>query len=264
MASIFGISLKEFSMSSDTDATDIIGGYEQQDFNRQISQMAENIRVVISDLLVQSRDAHEQTVYSDLISLLLVLQTLNYDISSIRAQLRETLETMSRCPQSVIEMMGQLEHLLSESVLETATGKFRWYDGVLVDALNQGDWIVLHNASLCNPSVLDRLNSLLEPNGSLILHEFTDAEGNPRIIEPHRDFRLFLTLDPSYGELSRAMRNRAVEIAVERPSTTSRGISFFALLTGSLSSYPSERFYSESANIACHLRVLRSISIVSK
>jgi midasin len=227
IASSVGVSLKEFSMSSDTDATDIIGGYEQQDFNRQISQMAENVRVEISLLLAQSRESPEQCFYSDLISLLSSLQTLSYKASSVQIQIKEILGMKVQCPQYPVQMLEQLNRLLSESVSGTATGKFRWYDGVLVDALNQGDWIVLHNASLCNPSVLDRLNSLLEPSGSLILHEFTDADGNPRIIKPHKNFRLFLTLDPSYGELSRAMRNRAVEIAVDRPKTTSLGILFW-------------------------------------
>jgi midasin len=85
---------------------------------------------------------------------------------------------------------------------------------VLIDALTKGSWIILENANLCNPSVLDRLNSLLEPNGFLVLHECTDASGAPRIIVPHQNFRLFITMDPRYGELSRAMRNRAVEVAV--------------------------------------------------
>ncbi|CAM9487941.1 unnamed protein product, partial [Ectocarpus sp. 8 AP-2014] len=40
---------------------------------------------------------------------------------------------------------------------------FCWSDGVLVQALERGDWIVLDGANLCSSSVLDRLNPLLEP-----------------------------------------------------------------------------------------------------
>lgn len=103
-----------------------------------------------------------------------------------------------------------------------ADPKFEWLDGVIVQALQKGDWLVLDNANLCNASVLDRLNSLLEPEGSLIINEHCGADGEPRIIKPHSEFRIFLTVDPRYGELSRAMRNRAVEIYIEPQSFTSR------------------------------------------
>lgn len=33
-----------------------------------------------------------------------------------------------------------------------------------------------------------------------------------RVIRPHPSFRLFATLNPKYGDISRAMRNRAVEV----------------------------------------------------
>ena len=42
--------------------------------------------------------------------------------------------------------------------------------------------------------------------------------GQPRIVRPHPNFRIFLTMDPSYGEVSRAMRNRCVEIALPHPT----------------------------------------------
>jgi len=64
---------------------------------------------------------------------------------------------------------------------------------------------------------LDRLNSLLEPDGFLSINEHCGPGGEPKVVRPHKDFRLFLTMDPRYGELSRAMRNRAIEIYVDAP-----------------------------------------------
>ena len=72
--------------------------------------------------------------------------------------------------------------------------------------------MVLDNANLCNPSVLDRLNPLLEPHGLLYLNECGNTAHGPRVIAPHPDFRLFLTFDPKHGEVSRAMRNRGIEL----------------------------------------------------
>jgi midasin len=84
----------------------------------------------------------------------------------------------------------------------------------LCRAIENGHWVLLNNANLCNPTVLDRLNPLLEPNGSLYLNECGTESGGPRVITPHPGFRLFLALDPKHGEVSRAMRNRGIEICV--------------------------------------------------
>ncbi|KAG0638072.1 hypothetical protein HOY80DRAFT_1080648, partial [Tuber brumale] len=88
----------------------------------------------------------------------------------------------------------------------------KWVDGMLIDAIEQGRWLVLDNANLCSPSVLDRLNSLLEPNGCLIVNEHNGKDGRPKIVHPSPGFRLFLTMNPGHGELSRAMRNRGIEV----------------------------------------------------
>lgn len=80
----------------------------------------------------------------------------------------------------------------------------------------------------CRASVLDRLNPLLEPGGVLPLTECgvspddntSESEvagrntSSHRIVRPHPNFRLFLTADPACGEVSRAMRNRCVEISL--------------------------------------------------
>ncbi|PWA02130.1 hypothetical protein BB558_001727 [Smittium angustum] len=101
-------------------------------------------------------------------------------------------------------------------------GRFEFVDGVLIDALVNGYWLLVDKANLCSPSVLDRLNGLLEPNGVLTLGEcglVEDVNGNQvvRTIRKHENFRIILTVDPKYGELSRAMRNRGIEISMIPP-----------------------------------------------
>lgn len=64
--------------------------------------------------------------------------------------------------------------------------------------------------------MLDRLNPLFERGGRLALPEAgLQAGGTVREISPHPDFRLFLVVDPSGGELSRAMRNRGLEVHLD-------------------------------------------------
>lgn len=98
--------------------------------------------------------------------------------------------------------------------------QFGWVDGPLLVAMKEGHWLVFDNANLCSPSVLDRLNSLCEPNGYLTLTERGHVNGAAEIIYPHPDFRLILLIDPRNGELSRAMRNRGVEIHLTEKTIT--------------------------------------------
>ncbi|KAG9432193.1 midasin [Apis mellifera carnica] len=84
--------------------------------------------------------------------------------------------------------------------------------------LRNGTWLLLDQVNLCSPAILDRLNGLLEPNGALTIGEKgVDESGDVFTVRPHKDFRLFLAMDPRHGEISRAMRNRGVEISIPTP-----------------------------------------------
>lgn len=50
-----------------------------------------------------------------------------------------------------------------------------------------------------------------------MVNECGNVDGKPVIVHPHKQFRMFLTVNPTYGEVSRAMRNRGVEIFVMKP-----------------------------------------------
>ena len=63
--------------------------------------------------------------------------------------------------------------------------RFEWRDGPLTVAAEAGAWLLLESANLCSPAVLDRLNSLLEPSGSILLNEVGSLEGQPRLLTPH-------------------------------------------------------------------------------
>lgn len=116
---------------------------------------------------------------------------------------------------SLTSLSTQLHHIQSlASDSSTVIGNFEWLDGELVLALEQGHWLLLENVNFCSASVLDRLNPVLERDGVLMINECGLSEGQVRIIKPHKNFRLFLTMDLQYGEVSRAMRNRCVEIVL--------------------------------------------------
>ena len=57
----------------------------------------------------------------------------------------------------------------------------------------------------------------MEPSGSITLNECGIVDGKPVVLHPHPNFRMFLTVNPNHGEVSRAMRNRGVEIFMMQP-----------------------------------------------
>lgn len=113
-------------------------------------------------------------------------------------------------PQEISTKIKELQKIDPHSV----TGRFEWIDGMLIKALEEGHWILMDNVNFCNPSVLDRLNPLLENNGYLLVNERGTIDGQVKIIRPHPNFRIFLTMDPKNGEISRPMRNRGIEICI--------------------------------------------------
>ncbi|KAF8466620.1 hypothetical protein BDZ91DRAFT_848756 [Kalaharituber pfeilii] len=90
-------------------------------------------------------------------------------------------------------------------------GKLSFQEGVLVEALRKGHWIVLDELNLAPTDVLEALNRLLDDNRELLIPETQE------VVRPHKDFMLFATQNPPglYGGrkvLSRAFRNRFLEL----------------------------------------------------
>ncbi|ODV93781.1 hypothetical protein PACTADRAFT_71717 [Pachysolen tannophilus NRRL Y-2460] len=217
IASVVGVKVEEFSMNSDVDSMDILGGYEQVDFTRIISQLCSELQEVLLNLTAINlrSSTSEPAIIARVLDLLSYVTYNSIDTSNF-GELMENLNSFMNFTNNT-ELFKILEKgkSLLKRIHENSGVKFEWFDGLLVQAVEKGSWLILDNANLCSPSVLDRLNSLLEPNGSLIINECSAEDGLPRCIKPHPNFRLFLTMDPKHGELSRAMRNRGVEVFVE-------------------------------------------------
>ena len=67
-----------------------------------------------------------------------------------------------------------------------------WVDGVLTEAMRNGEWIVLDEIDAALPEVLFVLQSVLDDDGYLVLAEKDDKE----IVHKHKDFRIFATCNP--------------------------------------------------------------------
>ena len=121
---------------------------------------------------------------------------------------------------------------------------FEWHDGILIEAMRSGDWLVLDEINLADPAVIERVRYLLESEGYLVLSEHEgekwisthaydrlireELKKNPgrsveeisrelqnrKIFKIHPNFRLFATMNPPSEEyegrkrLSEAMMNK--------------------------------------------------------
>ncbi len=98
--------------------------------------------------------------------------------------------------------------------ISNAEGKLVFQEGILVEAVKKGYWIVLDELNLAPSEVLEALNRLLDDNRELFIPETQE------VIKAHPQFMLFATQNPPglYGGrkvLSRAFRNRFIELHMD-------------------------------------------------
>ena len=159
----------------------------------------------------------------------------------LRVKATKSLASAAKLAQQQISFDSNRDRAANKSSSATANFAFEWVDSVLLRAIEAGDWVVLENVNHCSPSVLDRLNAFLEPEGELLINEcgpvlsWDAASGTyvetPRVVKAHPNFRLFMTMDPRYGSISRAFRNRCIELFVEPRVSDSQNTSPHATLT---------------------------------
>ncbi|KAF8967136.1 hypothetical protein BDZ97DRAFT_1903538 [Flammula alnicola] len=217
LADFTGNPLWEVSVNSATDTTDILGSFEQVDARRRLT--------AILDEMIDLLELDLRSIVGSKVSPTSHNQARALRISCERVSthnLPNFIEQMTSLISAVVSSgsTSKIRYQEIQSSIETlssslsSVGQFEWVDGPLVNAMKSGQWILLDGANLCGASVLDRLNSLCESGGSLTLTERGIVDGKVQLIKPHPNFRLFMSVDPHYGELSRAMRNRGIEIAL--------------------------------------------------
>lgn len=232
LAALAGVDINFLAINADLDANDLIGSFEQSDPLRHVQAFLAHTELLIRRLLTQVMPSPLRgsdrfvSILLEVLSCASSKHTRKEKVASVASHLASAkgilqeyehsfnTDTTSELLRTVSELY-QRSSEIAEVSLEPTAARFEWIDGTLVKAVERGSWVVLDNANLCSSSVLDRLNSLLEVDGSLIINEHSAEDGAARTIKPHANFRIFLTMDPLYGEISRAMRNRVVELFVQ-------------------------------------------------
>lgn len=91
---------------------------------------------------------------------------------------------------------------------ELEKGETVWKDGVLLDAMKNGKWLVADEINVALPEILFVLHSLLDDDRMITV---SNHEGE--VVKPHADFRFFATMNPpeEYAgtkELNKAFQSR--------------------------------------------------------
>ncbi|RRT66389.1 hypothetical protein B296_00040228 [Ensete ventricosum] len=219
LAHLTGNVLHELNLSSGTDVTDLLGCFEQYNSFRSYRDVITQVERYVSEYfgLRLERDwkgliNERRNLFSKWFAFL-VSKICNSHPTSLFPRLWKH----DLCSSLNLLIVKTLLYIQKKETMKPSAN-FEWVSGILIKAIENGEWVVLQNANLCNPTVLDRINSLVEPNGSITINECGLADGKPLVLDAHPKFQMFLTVDPTHGEVSRAMRNRGVEIFLMQPT----------------------------------------------
>lgn len=253
LADLTGNTLHTFSINAQVDTTELLGSFEQVDLNRHKKDLVDHVQALVrliseSVLFSTTEEAANQLEFAVRVSQVSELHNM-WSMFNARSKfttqttrdagfdeeqykmLNQVLNFIENCANKfslsitsdqVAHIRTRLERLQKLKRTEIS-GQFEWIDGLLIRAMERGEWLVLENVNLCPSSVVDRLNPLLEPNGKLLINERgLLPDGEYASVQPHPNFRMFMVMDPKNGEISRAMRNRGIEICLLPPKTMSR------------------------------------------
>ncbi|CAH0485031.1 unnamed protein product [Peronospora farinosa] len=276
LAALSGNTLHELGMSAGTDATELLGCFEQVDVGRKLRDIKQKIQIVYEKVLQQLMLASatsgisqkkratiqkkadrlcstwwtlitREKYYSENASLRIsngkkvktkklpkghldeVVVDLMKDVVSL---LQKSDATNGEMLLMLAGFMNDINNVVQISKSTSIASCFEWVDGTLIQAMEKGQWVLLDNVNFCSSSVLDRLNSLMETDGEMLINECGIINGRLRVIKPHKNFRVFLAMDSQYGEVSRAMRNRCVEIALYEEEASRLDLIKIALACG--------------------------------
>jgi len=218
--------LYEFCLNSSMDSTELLGNYDKINFSYHLKlvkdEIYNHVSILLNDKQSNSID-YANVEYLKILSIVDFFQNkfINFfsdlnnknkkEFINIKANfelLIEKLKTIGLKLSSENSISRVIDFIQSESF------NFEWHDSSLIKCIEKGHWIILDNVNTCSAAVLDRLNSLLDDDKQIYLNECGSSE--PRTIKAHKNFRIFMVMNDKFGEVSRALKNRCVEIYFEK------------------------------------------------
>lgn len=182
LAQLTGNVLNELHLSSGTDISELLGCFEQYNAFRNLRSVITQVKFWVNEFcslqLELSNETFLSSIRDDSVSRwFALLSNLDEDSVSCFTSTRvEEREKFSSILMLLVKIMKHLKLVMENNNLsiscsskeldkamktifklqegyERRTAKFEWVTGVLIKAVERGEWIVLENANCCNPSV---------------------------------------------------------------------------------------------------------------
>lgn len=127
-----------------------------------------------------------------------------YLVQQLAKQYNKKLSILNMTADTEVEeIKGRLVPEYNEGTKEL---EFKWINGVLVEAMLNGNWLVIEEANFMNEELASVFYSVMDHRRNIQLDEHENE-----LIKAHEDFRLFLTMNWGYKGTTQpndAVRNR--------------------------------------------------------
>jgi len=231
LASLTNNKIIEIVVSPNTDSTELLGFYEQANINTLLHASLIRLEEIITQIIPRNPNEILNSEISNFLGLIEKCRYYYKNKSQSESDSLHILIDLSQLLKEYLTKIPILSHFLLKIDSEISyltkiseimrngkfAGRFEWIDSELVKGIENGSWVIIKNANSCNPSILDRINPLLDDDSSnnLIINEAGIIGEKFRTVIKNPNFRLFFVYDYKLGELSRSLRNRCVELSLK-------------------------------------------------
>lgn len=179
LANLTGNVLNEINLSSATDISELLGSFEQYDAMRNFFNVVTQIQRYVDEFISLQLEASKDAIFRETDFYIRWIAFLSgYKFDSLSSSATNYLENQKKIVHSLSWFIEQLKLQIEKSSLplsyslqdldfatktvlkmkaddrkSVVSTKFEWVTGLLIKAIEQGEWIVLENANLCNPTV---------------------------------------------------------------------------------------------------------------
>ena len=211
-----GRKLRVVNLNQQSDSADLLGGFRPVSLAHSLHGVREKFTSVFCSTF-SSLDNAKFLAHLDSCflsqrwadALQLMLHTLKAGSKKVSSN---SDPKITRMWSELKKELRTAQQLVRRSDLATV---FAFVEGALTEAVKQGDWILLDEVNMASPETLECLSQLLEPGGSVTLHE----AGEHRAVARHKEFRLLACMNPATdtgkADLAPGLRNRFTELVVD-------------------------------------------------
>ena len=181
-----GRRLRVVNMNQQSDSADLLGGFKPVSLQRSLHKLREMFTSLFCETFSTSNNAkflgHLDTCFNDR-RWSDALQLMSHTLKAAMNKVRTDKALLARWREVKGKIKVSVE-LIKRTDLATV---FAFIEGILTEAIKEGDWILLDEVNMAPSSVLECLSQLLDEDGSVTLYE----AGDYKVIDIFKDINYF-------------------------------------------------------------------------